>query len=494
MKIVFVNYGRENLGIEYLSSFLKTAGHQTSLANDSGLFSVQDNALYAPFLEKIFSQKKELIEKVKKINPDLVCFSVYTNNYQYMCEIAKEIKKTINAKIVFGGAHPTLVPEVVISNDFVDIVVVGEGEHTLLDIVNSLQSGSLNYRIKNAWIKKNGSVVKNELNPPADLDSLPWPDKDLFKDTINYRESYLIVTSRGCPNNCVYCGEEFKNRLYNYKFFRKRSVNSVMGELLQMKRKYNFKEVMFFDAIFFTHREWLKELMERYRKEINVPFRCFGEVHFFNEEIAKCLKRGGCYCIEFGLQTINVDIRGNILNRFDTNEQIKSIFDICDEHKLRYDIDHIFGLPMESADDFIEAAKFYAQLKYLNRIKCHNLTYFPKARILNVAIEKNILTENDIKNINNGIIGDFFHIDSVKDDKHRALKRDFWYFYKILPLLPHRLVKQIIKFKLYKKFYLIPYFIIIFAQIGNALRAKDLRFTIHANKYFYFIRKQWLKI
>jgi len=156
MKITFVHRGRENLGIEYLSAILKKAGHSVSLAYDHGLFSTEDNLFYIPVLEKCFSQKKEILKTIEKTNPDAVAFSVYTGTYKWCCDVAKEIKEKFKLPIIFGGIHPTLVPEICLNNDFVDFVIVGEGEEALLEFANGMPLE----KIKNLCYKKNGT--KNE--------------------------------------------------------------------------------------------------------------------------------------------------------------------------------------------------------------------------------------------------------------------------------------------------------------------------------------------
>ncbi|MDP7422986.1 MAG: hypothetical protein QGH40_13980, partial [bacterium] len=81
MKICFVHLGREHLGIEYLSSILKEAGHEVALAYDPGLFGTEDNVFYIPFLEKIFSRKEDVLALIERSAPDLVAFTVYTGTY-----------------------------------------------------------------------------------------------------------------------------------------------------------------------------------------------------------------------------------------------------------------------------------------------------------------------------------------------------------------------------------------------------------------------------
>ena len=485
MKIMFMNYGRENLGIEYMSSILKNAGHQVVLAHDPGYFTVQDNVMFIPLLARILSRRKGILDQVRMEHPDLVCFSVYTNNYAYMLDLAIDIRKFSSAKIIFGGAHPTAAPETVMANACIDAVVVGEGEEAILDIARSFKQGAIAADIRNTWVRQNDRISRNELRPPCHLDHLPLPDKDLFKDHIDHSKSYLILTSRGCPHSCIYCGEESKNKLYQNKFFRRRSVDSVINELRVMKSKYAFKEVIFFDAIFFTDKEWLKLLMSRYKTDIGVPFKCFGEVNCVNEEVILILKEAGCYGIEFGLQNINAALRGNVLGRPESNEEIFRAFEICDRLEVRYDIDHIFGLPHETEDDFLEAAVFYAHCRQLNRIKCHNLTYFPQAKIMDIARCENILDDHAVRDIYEGRGGDFFHVDSARGKSSKKLKDDFWNFFRLIPMLPRSFSLWLINSRGYVFLRYIPSFVIIVFQAIDMLVKGDRRFQFHFNKYIY---------
>jgi len=490
MKIIFVHQGRENLGIEYLSAFLKREGHQVDLAYDPNLFGLNDNVFYIPALEKLFDRKERLIKKIIDFNPDTVAFSVYTGTCQWCYEIAREIKKRLPVRIVFGGIHSTLAPERIIENDFVDFVIVGEGEEALLELVESLSSGKGGQHIQNLLFKQNGKIIKNEVRRSIDIEQLPLPDKSIFEEFVIYRNDYIILTSRGCFFNCSYCCESYMNKLYCGTFFRRRSVNSVMAELRFMKEKYNFREVMFNDSIFFTDKKWLKELLQLYKNEINVPFKCFGNIRFLDEEIAELLKWAGCYAIEFGLQTLNENVRKHILNRSETHNQCKKAFQICDKFKLRYDIDHMFGLPEEKVEDFKYAAEFYSQLKYLNRIKCHNLTYFPNLSIVEIARKNSILTEADINDISNGKRKDnFFHLFPEQHLNQQELMRSFQIFYKILPLLPGKLVKIIIQRHLYRKFHYIPSVIVIFLQILVAVKGRDYRYVLYLKNYSLSIIK-----
>ena len=490
MKVVFVHLGREHLGIEYLSAVLKREGYQVELVHDAGLFSLEDNVFYFPFWEKFFRQK-DMAKQVISKKPDLIAFSAYTPTYKWASILAAEIKQAYSVPIVFGGIHPTLLPEKVISQPFVDYVIRGEGEESLLSLLNSLEGFTGLEKVNNLYYKRDGKIIKNSLKPAIkDLDNLPFPDKSLFEGSVRYKDDYTILTSRGCLFSCSYCCESFLNGLYQNKYFRRRSVDSVIEELTVMKKKYNFKRVMFFDSILFTDKKWLKNLLLNYKRAINVPFRCTGHVGVFDSEIGKLMKDSGCYSIEFGVQTFNDSIRREILNRWESNAQIRKAFDACDNIGLHYDVDLMFGLPGTSLKDYETALVFLKNNRFINRIKCYYLSYYPRLAIIDKAKSLDILSEEDIQTIETGEIGGWFHLDRSRDKADETYKQNFRKLYKIYPGLPYFLRSFFIKKKLYKVFRFIPNIFIILMQVLIGLMKRDYRFHIYVNNYFYHLNKK----
>lgn len=497
MKITFVHLGREHLGIEYLSSLLKQAGHRTALAYDPGLFGPEDNVFHIRFLEKLFNLRQQIISQVLESSPDLIALTVYSGTYAWAGRIAAEIRQIEDTPTVFGGIHATLAPRSIIENDFADFVVEGEGFEALPELAGALENNGSVEDIANLWFKKDGRVNHNPPRPPfSDFDSLPLPDKALFEKDVNFRDDYVILTSLGCVFNCSYCCESYLNRLYRNRYFRRREVEAVMKELVIMKNRYGFKEVMFNDALFFTDKRWLKQLLARYVKEIGVPFRCFGKINNLDEEVCRLLKESGCYCIEFGLQTLNETIRKTVLHRNETNQQARAAFRLCDSYRLRYDIDHMFGLPGETEQDHIEGALFYSRLRRLNRVKCHNLTYFPNLPIIESARRKNILDQADLDDIDKGRITNFFHDAFIKDRQLRRARDTFSRFFKLLPLIPAPLVRWLTARRRYELFRFIPSPLVIAGQLLAAVKGRDYRYVIYF-KYYPLrikrvIKRKWL--
>jgi len=498
MHIKFCHLGREHLGIEYLSAVLKQSGLDvtTSLTYDPGYFSKQDNTIYNPFLEKVFSREKEMLSEICREKPEVVAFSAYTANFEWIKRFAKTVKDHIDTKIVVGGSHATLVPEIVIAAPAVDFVVIGEGENTFLELVRFLENPKGNCDIDNVYYKKNGEVVKNRISPRliSDLDSLPYPDRGLFEKHISYKDDLLALTSRGCPNSCTFCCESFMNKIYGEKYFRQRSVRSMIAELDYMKARYQFKQIIFFDNIFHYNKDWMLKFLKEYRTHIRVPFKCMGHVDLFDRETAVALKESHCYAVNFGVQSMNADTREKVLNRNTLNEQVTKAFSLCDEVGLWFDPDLMFDLPGEKNDEIPQAAPFFKKFKMLNRIKCFNICYFPKLEIIDIALREGALTETDIRNIENGESDGFFRILSPqKKEKGRAaasLKK----FYAILPVLPLNWVRYLSSGKRYLGLYYLPEFLVIAIQVFIGIKNKDRRFFFYFKNYLRRVRDLFLKL
>ena len=192
MKIVFVHLGREHLGLEYLSAVLKTRGHQVALVHDLGLFTKEDNVFFAPTLGRWFS-RKNIASDVLKLNPDIIGFSPYTSNYQWVRKAAAEIKRIKNIPIVFGGIHSTLVPEKVISNDYVDLLIAKNIFISYSEAGTPTDNGEIESffgRLKNEW--------SDQYHQAQNITQL----RRIIHKTINYYNNERIHTTiKDIPQN-----------------------------------------------------------------------------------------------------------------------------------------------------------------------------------------------------------------------------------------------------------------------------------------------------
>ncbi|MFH2145766.1 MAG: radical SAM protein [Candidatus Omnitrophota bacterium] len=386
MKVCFVAKEAESLGIECLSSFLKQNGHEVYLVYDPALFD--DTIFRFGRFKKFFSYTAEAIELICRGNPDVICFSVLSDTLEWAYNVARKIKQRSQAPIIFGGIHPTSVPEIVLENTDVDFVIMGEGEYPLLELVNALADGSENLSIPNVCYRKNGQLVKNEVRPfIVDLDKLPFPDKDLFYDALpNIKKHYTIITSRGCFYDCTYCYASAIEELYRNKGkkVRRRSVENVIAELIWAKDKYAIKDVLFDDEIFTFDPQWLKQFASAYKREIGLP--CFLWVHpnMVTEEVVGYLKSMNCYAVEMGVQSASQALREKILNRFYSNQKVKDAIAMLKRNKISCIVDNIVGLPRETLTDVEDLVRFFNETRP-DKIYVFYLRYFPRTKIIDIA-------------------------------------------------------------------------------------------------------------
>ncbi len=490
MRVTFACLGRENLGVEYLSAVTKAAGHDVRLAYDPGLFSAEDNVFHIPPLERRFTRINWLVNELVAHPPDVLAFSVYTSTFQWSLEVARRVREHARPAIVFGGWHPTLAPHAVMGHPEVDYAVIGEAEQTFPELLAAIAGERKPASVRGIYYRENGTVLSTGMRPLIDdLDTLPWPDKELFAAEVNLADDYVALTSRGCPCSCTYCGESVMRRLYGGRYFRRRKVEPILAELAGMRERYHYREVMFNDPIFFTHKEWLFELLAGYRARVGVPFRCFGQVKYLDEAVAGALRDAGCYAIEFGLQTANETLRRDVLGRPETNAEVRRAFAICDHFGLRYDVDHIFGLPGEQADDFPAAAHLYADARRLNRVKVHLLAYFPGTPIIAAAKQMGLADEEDERRAAEGETGDFFRESSVRRDEALAFIKQWKNFYKLQPLLGGRLAHAFARRGWNRWFGRLPGPLVILLQVLLALKHRDYRYWLYVKYYRFRLRR-----
>lgn len=450
MKITFISPVFESLGVEYISSLLKSKGHQVDLLIDPELF--KDGFFCIPPLNRAFHFQERIIKELLFINPDLIAFTVITDNYLWALDLAQKIKQKMNTPIIFGGIHPTTLPQRVLSRSYVDIVCVGEGEYPMLDLAERFnQTGTIDPAgIKNLWYKRKGKIIKNELRSLIkDLDSLPFPDKGLYYRRAPHLENlYFIITARGCPYNCTFCGNNALRKIYQGKgkYLRRRSVDNIIDELKKAKEKWNFSQVIFSDDLFIYDKKWLGEFSNKYKENVGIPFRCTVHPKLVDPEAVNMLREANCIEVECGIQSANEDTRHSTLNRPETNQEIKRAAQLIRNAKINLFVDHIGGIPFETKKEQLEAIKLYSEIRP-RWISFFWLTYYPKTDIIETAQKAGLLNEDNIDDIEEG---KGFLRPWDYNRAHAAQFVPFEYLIEYFQLLPKWMLNFILRKKLYR--------------------------------------------
>ncbi|MBI4244229.1 MAG: radical SAM protein [Planctomycetes bacterium] len=457
--------GAENISIEILSATLKRHKHKTCLVFDRALFNDKQYFPVKP-LSKIFNQDKKMIKEIIAIDPDIVAFSVFTDIFQWTLRIASCIKKSINPHIIFGGIHPTCVPDLVISYPQVDSLCIGEGDDSLVELADSIDNGEIDYSIKNLWFRKDGQIIKNPPRPLIeDLDTTPMPDKELFEPYWDIKDYYLTVTNKGCISKCTFCSQGF---LYGWekenklgKFIREKSVDYVLEEFKWARKKYNIRYIDIKNNILSASRRWTEDFLARFPGEIGIPFRIMGHPILLNEEYCKGLKEAGCHHVQVGVETIDPKIRSDILDRRETNEQILEAINNLEKVGINYSLDFIFGLPGQNSEDITRELKIIAPLRHMVRASIFWLEYFPAYPITGYAHDRRLIDDNQLQRINTGYQENYMSTGSVEDNEQKKLLKNAMLCFRLAPVTPAFIMNRIISYKLYRIFRYMPQTVVI---------------------------------
>lgn len=332
MRVLFVEkqIDYEPLGLLYLASALRQAGHEVRLS----IAAVEDPVAAA-----------------RAWQPDVVGYSVYTGSQAYYRDLNLRIKERVNVVSVFGGPHPTYFPEFV-EEPGVDAVCIGEGEGAMVDLVQALAEGRPLTRIENWWFKgPEGQVEHNPVRAAEDnLDAITFPDRALLFAADEFtRQSGIkhFITSRGCPYDCTYCFNHALAEIYRGKGKRLRqmSVDRVIKEVRWVQQRYPMQFVVFLDDLFIVYESWLQELADRFPREIGLPFFCNVRANLVTPKKMELLKKAGCASVGMGLETGNPELRNMILKRNMADEQIIEASALIREAGIELLTTNMLGLP-----------------------------------------------------------------------------------------------------------------------------------------------------
>ena len=284
------------IGLLYIDRLLTDAGHKTQIIDHSSTgISLQ-----------------KMISVIKKFNPNLVGISVLSNSSQTSNKLADNIKKSNpNIKIVYGNCHSTIWSRRILENyKYVDYIIRGEGEYNFLKLCDSLENNKTLENIPSLSYRENNKIIENKDAPLIEnLDDLPFPDRD--KLGIEYTWDFsgfkfaqgrftTILSSRGCPFQCIYC----MNSLLARHKWRSRSVKNIIEELLLLEEK-KYKEVFFLDDNFTLNRKRVIEICKEFKKEkIDIILSSRGRVDQNSGNMFKIMVNHGNFkYISFGVES-----------------------------------------------------------------------------------------------------------------------------------------------------------------------------------------------
>lgn len=356
------------LGIAYIAAVCEKNSYETKIFD----FSASDNIEEHPENSSIYygTPKDEIRKQIKEYAPDIVgiqcMYTAYANDAHDIARIVKEVNK--ETLIVMGGAHASSCPESVLGNAYVDIVVIGEGEETFLEIVKRYEAKQDLSDILGTAVWQNGSVFINKPRPYIeDIDTIPFPARHLlplerytekFKNaTFNMRPSTFLITSRGCPYNCRFCSiKSVWGRSWRYH-----SPKRVVDEIEQVVKEYGVGEIHFIDDNISTKIDRLNAICdELLKRKIDIKWTTPNGVAIWTltKEALKKMKQSGCYRLTFGIETACEKTREYIRKQHSNLEQMKEIIDFANKLGIWTVSTFILGFPEETREDIDETIRF----------------------------------------------------------------------------------------------------------------------------------------
>lgn len=467
MKIIFVHppltlkerYGVDHqsggettpLGLCYLAAATRDAGYDTSIIDAEILGYGKDSA----------------VKEILKLNPDVVGFTAVTISIDNAAAVAEEIKK-INPKIItlIGGHHLTTVPEETMRlYPQFDIGVIGEGEETVCELLKILSESGKNFeKIKNV----NGLIFKESQNAEKyiftptrfrnlKLDSLPRPAFDLLPDlklysppahTVKKFPAVNLVTSRGCPGQCVFCTRSVYGNVLSHH-----SAEYMMDLVRWLYNDYGIREIQFRDDNFTVFKPRLYEFCEMLEKEkLNLSWTALARVDMVDLNMLQAMKKAGCWQVWYGVESGNEEIL-KIIKKNTNKEQIRNAIKWTKKAGMDVGAFFIIGHPGETRATMEETIDLALSLP-IDEFHCSFMTPLPGAELYKTW-EKYGKFENNWKNLN-GWLPVFVPRGTTKEELESYNKMFFrkFYFRPRIVLNYLRRVRSFHHFKVYFKGFL----------------------------------------
>lgn len=361
-----INYWQP-LGTLYVAAVLRGAGHDVRFFNGA------------------FMTHEALIRDVRVFGPEFIGIYSTTFGWKKAKKTADDFRELFGAGVFLcaGGPYPIALQEHCLEDGrSIDAVVTGEGEFTVLEIVERLQSGKGIEGVLGSVYREGGKIIKNPPRPLIeDLDSLPFPARDLLGDSnlyipppATYRRKpvAVLLTSRGCNRRCIYCFQIDKERRSGIRY---RSVENVIGEIEHCLGE-GYREIKFIDDTLAADYDRAMSIAREIRSR-RLDFTWFASacVNQVDKPLLRAFKDAGCWAILFGAES-GVQKNLNAIRKGITLEQTRKAVKAAKEVGLRVSTPFMFGIPGETFEEGLKTIEFAVDLNP-DIANFHAITPFP---------------------------------------------------------------------------------------------------------------------
>lgn len=306
----------------------------------------------------------EMVKDALRADCDLIGLTCWGNMAPFCIEFSKKIKeKDPSIKIVLGGEIATFLFEKLLKTGFIDFIIKGEGEKTIVDLIKTIEKGENLYKVQGIAYVEESRILSTEMRQPCELDTLPLPAWDLFDSIEEYQKIRPFVmpiqASRGCPFNCIFCS--IHKTWYGIQ--RKKSPSRIIEEIIFLIENFEVDAVMFYDDTFNIDRDWVKRICKDIiKKEIKINWSIMARPDLMDEDLLTSLKDAGCNNIYYGIEHVSPRIL-RFIRKNVPNEISKRIIKKTIEKDIMTEISVIYGFPIETRKEMVALTD--ACLEYL---------------------------------------------------------------------------------------------------------------------------------
>jgi len=405
MKVLFLYPNADsqvgfNYGVSHMAALLRKAGHDVAfwqLCEELAPLPVRD----------------EFVNRVKREKPDLLAFSVVTNQWEYAKKLASWIKQEMSLTTICGGVHALVAPEQILDSGVFDYIMRGECEEAFLEFVERLAKGQSVEDLQNLGYRKNGRISLNPVRPLPALEPLPFKDYEVmdFQKLIDVKNGWVgLMASRGCPFSCTYCFNhkmvatyraDLKCSFAKLNYIRRFSVEQMAEEIRYLLKNYkNIQMFIFDDDLFTFDKDYVKEFCGAYKKITDLPFVVNAHVRFFDQECADILADANCRIVKFGVESGSERVRKTILNRHMSNEEIIEAIRYVREAGMHSSVFVIIGFPHEQSEDVFATIRLLAQASP-GRFRWTYFFPYPGTEAHRISRENGLIDEEKMRTLSN---------------------------------------------------------------------------------------------
>jgi len=380
---------------------------------------------------------------LKKYDPDVVGITSTTSMIPDAYAVAEMAKRyNENVKVVVGGPHVTFMPERTFKEcPSIDFIVRGEGEITFKELIDALYRNNDPSNILGLSINKGGKIRNNPPRPLIkDIDTIPMPSYDLLpmeKYQVGNIRFGTVITSRGCPFNCIFCSSS----LLFGKRWRGHSDSRVVEELKYLHEKYRIREIEFLDDTFTLNRPRAIRIAKQIVEEgLDISWSASSRVDLFTDEVAQAMKKGGCHNVYFGIESGSQRIL-DFIGKGITLEQSFVAIKKAKKHKINTLGSFIIGFPDETKEDIRKTINFSKKVG-VDYAQFTIATPYPGTRLWDYALSKDLISTFNWRK--------YTTLDSVmklKNFTSRQIKRMLEWAYISFYMRPSYLIKDLISRK-----------------------------------------------